>query len=127
MMSKSAFCIFASPLANNNHAVLYFSIFSVEALVQYEYEAGEDDELSLAVGDVISNVVKQDGGWWEGELNGKRGVFPDNFVKVLSVTLELHSPTILFVIISGNMNLSVSCHCWLSFLVNLKLFLSEKK
>ena len=82
MMSKSAFCIFASPLANNNHAVLYFSIFSVEALVQYEYEAGEDDELSLAVGDVISNVVKQDGGWWEGELNGKRGVFPDNFVKV---------------------------------------------
>ena len=31
---------------------------------------------------------------------------PDHHVKVLSVTLELHSPTILFMIISGSMYLS---------------------
>ncbi|XP_074660096.1 SH3 domain-containing kinase-binding protein 1-like isoform X2 [Tubulanus polymorphus] len=55
----------------------------VEVLVEFEYEAVEDDELSLKVGDVIKNVIIQDGGWWEGDLRGKRGVFPDNFVKVL--------------------------------------------
>lgn len=27
-------------------------------------------------------------GWWEGELNGKRGVFPDNFVKLLPSDFE---------------------------------------
>lgn len=27
-------------------------------------------------------------GWWEGELNGRRGVFPDNFVKLLPSDFE---------------------------------------
>ena len=26
--------------------------------------------------------MTEDGGWWEGELDGKKGMFPDNFVKV---------------------------------------------
>jgi len=26
--------------------------------------------------------MTEDGGWWEGELDGKKGIFPDNFVKV---------------------------------------------
>jgi len=53
----------------------------VEAVAEYEYEAQEDDELSFKPGDVITNIVKQDGGWWEGDFNGQRGMFPDNFVK----------------------------------------------
>ena len=51
-------------------------------LVEHEYAATEEDELSIHPGDIISDVIKQDGGWWEGTLNGKKGVFPDNFVKV---------------------------------------------
>ena len=51
-------------------------------LVEHEYAATEEDELSIRPGDIISDVIKQDGGWWEGTLNGKKGVFPDNFVKV---------------------------------------------
>ena len=46
----------------------------------FEYEAEQEDELTLAVGDIITNVVKEDGGWWRGDLNGKNGVFPENFV-----------------------------------------------
>ncbi|KAL8592788.1 hypothetical protein ACOMHN_045942 [Nucella lapillus] len=53
-----------------------------EALVDYDYDAEQDDELTLHVGDVIKNVVTADGGWWEGELKGKKGMFPDNFVKL---------------------------------------------
>ncbi|NXP59386.1 SH3K1 protein, partial [Chloropsis cyanopogon] len=33
-----------------------------------------------------------DVGWWEGELNGRRGVFPDNFVKLLPSDFEKERP-----------------------------------
>ncbi|XP_052242477.1 uncharacterized protein LOC127852563 [Dreissena polymorpha] len=54
----------------------------VEVEVEFPYTAEQPDELTIKVGDVIKNVVMEDGGWWEGELNGKKGMFPDNFVKV---------------------------------------------
>ncbi|XP_072306618.1 SH3 domain-containing kinase-binding protein 1 [Eucyclogobius newberryi] len=53
----------------------------VEAVVEFDYEAQQDDELSLSVGDIIVNIRRDDGGWWEGELSGRRGLFPDNFVR----------------------------------------------
>jgi len=56
----------------------------VEVEVEFDYEAELSDELSLKTGEIIENVKRMDGGWWEGTLNGKRGVFPDNFVKILS-------------------------------------------
>ncbi|CAL8295034.1 unnamed protein product [Lota lota] len=55
----------------------------VEAVVEFDYEAQQPDELSLKLGDVIVNIRRDDGGWWEGELDGRRGVFPDNFVREL--------------------------------------------
>ena len=54
----------------------------MEALVEYNYEAQEPDELSIRKGDVIKDVKVLNGGWWEGTLRDKRGMFPDNFVKV---------------------------------------------
>lgn len=62
----------------------------VEAVVEFDYEAQQDDELSLTVGDIIVNIRRDDGGWWEGELGGRRGFFPDNFVRVSNGT---HPPT----------------------------------
>lgn len=62
----------------------------VEAVVEFSYEAQQDDELSLTVGDIIVNIRRDDGGWWEGELGGRRGFFPDNFVRVSNCT---HPPT----------------------------------
>nr|XP_023693683.1 SH3 domain-containing kinase-binding protein 1-like isoform X2 [Paramormyrops kingsleyae] len=53
----------------------------VEAVVEFEYKAQQHDELTLVVGDIISNIHKNEGGWWQGELAGRRGLFPDNFVK----------------------------------------------
>ncbi|TRZ03298.1 hypothetical protein DNTS_009835, partial [Danionella cerebrum] len=54
---------------------------SVEAIVEFDYQAQHEDELTIAVGDIISNIRKDEGGWWEGELDGRRGLFPDNFVR----------------------------------------------
>uniref|UniRef100_A0A671NKN7 Osteoclast-stimulating factor 1 n=1 Tax=Sinocyclocheilus anshuiensis TaxID=1608454 RepID=A0A671NKN7_9TELE len=54
----------------------------VEVVVEFEYEAAHEDELTLRLGDVIRNVRRmEEEGWMEGDLNGKRGLFPDNFVK----------------------------------------------
>ncbi|GAB1605485.1 SH3 domain-containing kinase-binding protein 1-like isoform X1 [Argonauta hians] len=55
-----------------------------EAKVLYDYEANEEDELTICVGDIIKNVVVSDGGWWEGEKDGQKGVFPDNFVEIIN-------------------------------------------
>lgn len=57
-------------------------MFPVEAVVEFDYEAQQEDELSLRVGDIIVKVTKDDGGWWKGEIDGRRGLFPDNFVRV---------------------------------------------
>ncbi|KAK5880489.1 hypothetical protein CesoFtcFv8_023511 [Champsocephalus esox] len=56
----------------------------MEVLVEYEYDALHDDELTLRPGEIIKNVryIEEDG-WMEGDLKGKRGLFPDNFVKEL--------------------------------------------
>ncbi|XP_062982508.1 SH3 domain-containing kinase-binding protein 1 isoform X1 [Elgaria multicarinata webbii] len=53
----------------------------VEAVVEFDYKAQHDDELTITVGDIITNIRKDDGGWWEGQLKGRRGLFPDNFVR----------------------------------------------
>lgn len=57
---------------------------SAQAVAVFDYKAQEPDELNLNRGDVITDVETQSGGWWEGTLarTGKRGMFPDNFVKV---------------------------------------------
>ncbi|XP_063078791.1 CD2-associated protein isoform X2 [Engraulis encrasicolus] len=56
----------------------------MEVVVEYDYEAAHEDELTLKPGEVIKNVRRvEEEGWMEGELNGKRGLFPDNFVKEL--------------------------------------------
>ncbi|XP_077173576.1 CD2-associated protein isoform X4 [Paroedura picta] len=57
---------------------------TVEYIVEYDYDAVHDDELTIRVGEILRNVRKlEEEGWLEGELNGKRGMFPDNFVKAM--------------------------------------------
>ncbi|XP_059380813.1 SH3 domain-containing kinase-binding protein 1-like isoform X3 [Carassius carassius] len=60
----------------------------VEAIVEFDYQAQHDDELTIAVGDIISNIRKDEGGWWQGELDGRRGLFPDNFVREIKKDLK---------------------------------------
>lgn len=54
----------------------------MEAIVEFSYQANEPDELEIRKGDVIKDIKVIPGGWWEGTLRDKRGMFPDNFVKV---------------------------------------------
>ncbi|XP_040325295.1 SH3 domain-containing protein 21 isoform X5 [Herpailurus yagouaroundi] len=50
--------------------------------VLFDYQPEAPDELALRRGDEVKVLRKttEDKGWWEGESQGRRGVFPDNFV-----------------------------------------------
>ncbi|XP_028281673.1 SH3 domain-containing protein 21 isoform X2 [Parambassis ranga] len=61
----------------------------------FDYKAKAEDELELKKGEVIVilNKETEDEGWWEGELNGRCGFFPDNFVMVIPPVDGLQSGT----------------------------------
>ncbi|XP_075962792.1 SH3 domain-containing protein 21 isoform X3 [Anarhichas minor] len=63
--------------------------------VMFDYKGKTDDELDLKKGDVVVLLRKEteDDGWWEGELNGRCGFFPDNFVMVIPPMDSLQSGT----------------------------------
>ncbi|XP_072404675.1 SH3 domain-containing protein 21 isoform X1 [Chiloscyllium punctatum] len=54
----------------------------VELIAVSSFQSQEGDELSFEVGDIIKNSkCTEEDGWWEGELNGRRGRFPRIFLK----------------------------------------------
>ncbi|XP_050343897.1 SH3 domain-containing kinase-binding protein 1 isoform X2 [Nymphalis io] len=58
--------------------------------VLFPYSAVNDDELTLSEGDIVNIVSKDapDRGWWKGELHGRVGLFPDNFVQLLPAVAQ---------------------------------------
>ncbi|EXJ86948.1 hypothetical protein A1O3_03902 [Capronia epimyces CBS 606.96] len=54
----------------------------VTATALYDYEAGEDNELSFPENAIILNVTFPDEDWWHGEYQGKTGLFPANYTKL---------------------------------------------
>ena len=56
------------------------------AKVTFDYDAENNDELSLKEGDMVKVLDQEEEGWWKGELNGKIGVFPSNFVEIVKGT-----------------------------------------
>ncbi|KAM4636492.1 dynamin-binding protein isoform 2-T2 [Discoglossus pictus] len=43
-----------------------------------------EEELDFREGDLITIIGAPEPGWFEGELNGRRGIFPEGFVEVVS-------------------------------------------
>lgn len=71
------------PLLSPPPFSLHYPILSsVEAL--YDYTKDKEDELSFVAGTVIYVVKKNDDGWYEGVTNGITGLFPGNYVEVIS-------------------------------------------
>jgi len=54
----------------------------LKAKVIYAYDAQNEDELTIRVGDIICDVDNtRTDGWWVGKL-GKRGLFPKDYVQL---------------------------------------------
>lgn len=68
---------------NNNHnsdSVTTNGQPKTLALVKYNYKSQQADELSLTKGANVVVIEKSSDGWWKGELCGKVGWFPSNYV-----------------------------------------------
>ena len=56
------------------------------ALVQYNYEKAEDNELELKEGEYVTNIEMVDDDWWMGQNSrGDTGLFPSNYVELMGV------------------------------------------
>lgn len=55
------------------------------AIALHTYTESSSTCLSFRAGQVIRTLHKDDSGWWDGTVEGKRGWFPSNFVEVCSV------------------------------------------
>jgi len=49
----------------------------------YEFQPQNPDEIRLVVGAKIRIISRADANWWEGECNGRRGMFPATYVREL--------------------------------------------
>ena len=54
----------------------------VKAKALYPFQGQDASELTFQFNEEIV-VLRQGGEWWEGELNGRRGLFPSNYVKLV--------------------------------------------
>ncbi|XP_056130139.1 rho guanine nucleotide exchange factor 6 isoform X2 [Lampris incognitus] len=48
---------------------------------RFNFKQNNEDELSFNKGELILVTRQEEGGWWEGSLNGKTGWFPSNYVR----------------------------------------------
>lgn len=54
------------------------------ALVQYDYDKNEDNEVELKEGDYVTNIEMVDEDWWMGQNKyGESGLFPSNYVELV--------------------------------------------
>lgn len=59
------------------------------ALVQYDYEKAEDNELELKEGEYVTNIDMVDEDWWMGQNSkGESGLFPANYVELVEEETE---------------------------------------
>lgn len=84
--------------------------FAEKYIALYPYQSAEPDDLCFDQNDVIK-VIKKDGEWWTGVLNGKTGVFPSNYVQKMEYQvmffLTLIEKTIFFSFSSLRLNIFI--------------------
>lgn len=66
----------SNPPASNNGTQM--------ARASFDYVSEEDEELQFKEGDLIKILKMESHGWWTGELNGKVGIFPGNYVELIN-------------------------------------------
>ncbi|XP_075815054.1 rho guanine nucleotide exchange factor 6 isoform X2 [Microtus pennsylvanicus] len=59
---------------------------------RFNFKQTNEDELSVCKGDIIYVTRVEEGGWWEGTLNGRTGWFPSNYVREIKPSERPLSP-----------------------------------
>jgi hypothetical protein len=64
-----------------------------KALIQYDYEKAEDNEIELREGEYVTNIEMVDDDWWMGtNAQGESGLFPSNYVELVDDDEEAAAP-----------------------------------
>ena len=75
-------CILGAPNIISYKIYLCFIVGNLgHCIAMYDYEAKQNDELTIRQDDVVIILEKQDADWWLGELNGRTGIFPATYVQ----------------------------------------------
>lgn len=74
-------CSTGQPSSNNQPSVAAAGGSRARAL--YDFSSDCDEELSLQVGDIITNLESVDEEWFLGDSRGKRALVPKNYVQLL--------------------------------------------
>ncbi|KAM0437459.1 hypothetical protein ACHAPT_001821 [Fusarium lateritium] len=62
------------------------------AVIQYDYEKAEDNEIDLVEGEYVTNIDMVDDDWWMGtNSQGESGLFPSNYVEVVEDSEPIES------------------------------------
>ncbi|KAL2261845.1 hypothetical protein VTK26DRAFT_3165 [Humicola hyalothermophila] len=69
-----------------------------KALIQYDYDKTEDNEIDLREGEYVTNIEMVDDDWWMGtNARGESGLFPSNYVELVeedqAAPAAPHQPT----------------------------------
>ncbi|EON96868.1 putative amylase-binding protein [Phaeoacremonium minimum UCRPA7] len=63
------------------------------AVIQYDYDKAEDNEIDLKEGDYVTNIEMVDDDWWMGtNSKGESGLFPSNYVELVDDDDEAPAP-----------------------------------
>ena len=52
-----------------------------EVKALFDFDAREEDELTLKIGDIVNVHKKLDDNWWIGQVGDRVGSFPTNYVE----------------------------------------------
>lgn len=55
---------------------------TMEATVQFDFNARSNRELSLRKGDTVVLRKQVSNDWWQGTINGKDGLVPDKYISL---------------------------------------------
>lgn len=88
----------AAPVAAASAAVVASSSFGggsgETAVALYDFDQNEADDLAFKVGDVIKLISSPDNeDWWQGEKDGRTGIFPKSYVQKQSSGGAASTPT----------------------------------
>ena len=72
-------------LSQSNNFI-FFCLLSLlvtkeEVKALFDFDAREEDELTLKIGDIVNVHKKLDDNWWIGQVGDRVGSFPTNYVE----------------------------------------------
>ncbi|XP_046850364.1 drebrin-like protein A [Xenia sp. Carnegie-2017] len=69
---------------DNADVIAQANTSDMKAQALYDYQAADDTEITFDPGDVITEIVQIDPGWWQGRApDGSYGLFPANYVELM--------------------------------------------